>query len=64
MTDIDKLGEVETETYEDRAVYNFESGEYSWEEIYELGVELDADVIGRKDSLDGEISGYFISLTY
>lgn len=54
------LSATETETVGDYRVYRFDQDRFEWDEIYDLGLELDAQVVGAEK--DSEM--YFLSIKY
>jgi hypothetical protein len=57
---IELLSATETETAGDYEIYHFDQEEFEWDEIYDLGLELNAQVVGREESSET----YFVSIKY
>ena len=54
------LAATETETLDDYRVYRFDQDEFEWDDIYDLGLELDAQVVGTEKGSEM----YFLSIKY
>lgn len=54
------LSEAETEELDDYRVFYFSQNEFEWSEIYDLGLELDAQIVGKEEKSET----YFVSINY